>query len=479
MKRRVLISALVAYLILRWALLLHPGYVYDMNAYKRWALRAAQSGIAQIYNTSDMDYPPLYAWILYPLGKIAQAIDPAGAEAMQDAPHLVVLVKIPPLLFDFGLGWLLWRLGRHAVRRRARGAGGPDWEWILPASYLLNPGVLFDTAYWGQPDSIHSFFVLAAFLLLGVPEAFRRERPGAAGSMAAGPVAATSPASPAATTAPAAPAWPAWVALALGTLMKPLGAPFFPLLLVLSLWWRGLRSTLIGIGAAAATTLVVFLPFILSGQLGTVLRRVVGDVQLLPNTSSNAHNLWWIYGPWKPAATPVLGPITLTQIGLLVFGVLFVLLLRRVWLLHGRHVRPTGAQGGLLALGIALAFFHCSTHLHENHMFLAVPLSLALLPLAPPTTRAFRRLAVGLSLGFFLNLVTHDLVLPNRFPMTLGGPTGVTNPHLQRPFYGGELTLIWISTLLNVAIFGWFLWRTLGTGRRSWFELLGTGKPRP
>ena len=46
----------------------NPGYVSDMNAYKRWALRASQEGIAPVYATSDMDYPPLYAWILAPIG---------------------------------------------------------------------------------------------------------------------------------------------------------------------------------------------------------------------------------------------------------------------------------------------------------------------------------------------------------------------------------------------------------------------------
>ena len=372
-----------------------------------------------------------------------------------------MLVKLPPLLFDLALGWLLWRLGRYAARSRPK---GPPWGTILPALYLLHPAVLFDNAYWGQPDSIHSFFVLAAFLSLGVPEVFRRASPGVA------------PDATSATKPP--PAWPAWIWLALATLMKPLGAPFFPLLLVLSLWWRGLRATLVGIAAAAATTLVVFLPFILAGQLGAVLQRVVGDVQLMPNTSSNAHNLWWVYGGWKPADRPVLGPLTLTHVGLLLFGVVFVALIHRVWRLHGRHERPTAAQGLLLALGICLAFFHLSTHLHENHMFLAIPLALALLPFAPAGDRSLRWLAAGLSLGLLINLALHDLVVPNRFPFTLGGPSGVMNLHLKRPFYVTELAVIWIGTLLNVFLFAWFLWKTLRSGKGSWFEMLGAGRAK-
>lgn len=481
-KRPIWIAGIAAYLILRWALLFHPGYVADVNAYKRWALRAAQSGIAQIYQTSDMDYPPLYAWILYPLGKAAQAIDPEGSAAMRDARHLTFLVKLPPLLFDLALGWLLWRLGRHTARLRPK---GPPWGAILPAAYLLHPAVVFDTAYWGQPDSIHSVFVLAAFLALGMPEIFQRPAqegtpsriPRTDGPAAPGVTTATDRPSPAG--APKRPVvWPAWVLLSLATLMKPLGAPFFPLLLVLSLWWRGLRATLVGIAAAAATTLAVFFPFVLAGQLGAAIHRVVGDVQLMPNTSSNAHNLWWIYGAWKPAGRAVLGPLTLTHVGLLLFLLVFAALIHRIWRLHGHHERPTPAQGLLLALGISLAFFQLSTHLHENHMFLAIPLSLALLPLAPSGDRSLRWLAAGLGLGLLINLALHDLVLPRRFPFTLGGSSGVMNLHLKRPFFVAELVVIWIGTLLNVGLFAWYLWKTLRPGKRSWFEMLGAGSPR-
>jgi Gpi18-like mannosyltransferase len=444
MKRRIWLPMAAAYLLLRWVLVAHPGYVVDVNAYKRWALRAAENGIAQVYATSDMDYPPLYAWILYPLGKVAQAIDPEGAAAMRDARHLTVLVKLPPLIFDLAVAWLLWRLGRHRARERPK---EPRWDILLPAVYLLNPAVVFDTGYWGQPDSVHSFFVLAAFLLLGAPEAFWRR----------------------------VDAWPAWVCLTLGTLMKPLGAPFFPLLLLLSLWRRGARATLLGIGAAAATTAVVFLPFALAGELGSVLQRVAGDVQLMPNTSSNAHNLWWIYGAWKPANQPAIGPLTLTQIGLLLFALILAALLRRAWLGHRGQRGPTGAQGLLLALGIALAFFHLSTHLHENHMFLALPLAIALLPFAPPRDRALRWLVAGLSAGLFLNLITHDLALVRHPPFNLGGPTAVMNLHLKRPFHAGELALIWIGVALNALLFSWVLWRTLGPAGRSWFGMLGEG----
>ncbi len=436
MRRRIWIPLVLLLIVVRWALLVHPGYVADTNAYKRWALRAAQHGIGGIYETSDMDYPPLYAWILYPLGKAAQAIDPEGAEAMRDGQHLTVLVKLPPLLFDLALAWLLALLGRRVEASRSR--KGPPWRWILPGAYLFNPAVVFDTGYWGQPDCIHSFFVLAAFLSIATR--------GTGGSQTA---------------------WRAWVLLALATLMKPLGAPFFPLLLALSLWWHGRRATAIGIGAALAATVVVFLPFILTGRTGSVFQRVVGDVDLMAYTSVNAHNLWWALGAWKPADQPWLGPFTLTHLGLALFLGVYAAILHRV-LRAGREPNrrePEPRVSLLLALGVAFSFFMLSTHMHENHLFLALPFAIALLPFEAGRGRGFAWLAGLLTVGVLINLATHDPWLAQRAPLNLGGSTGVLNPHFRRPYAGVELTLIWIGTLLNLAVYAVFLFRLLRQDR--------------
>ena len=214
MKRRSwLVMLALGYALLRWVLLLHPGYVADMNAYKRWALRASQEGIAQVYATCDMDYPPLYAWILAPTGTVYGWIDPRANQVWTDpeassaaanSKIFNLLIKFPPLLFDLGIGWLLFRFGKHADanRRQARhgnGDGGPrerrrlPWSLILPAAYMLNPVVFMDVAYWGAPDSIHSFFVLAAFLTLGFPGLLRIRFPGRADKSNHRPLAPSAP----------------------------------------------------------------------------------------------------------------------------------------------------------------------------------------------------------------------------------------------------------------------------------------------
>ncbi len=432
-----LIWAIGAYLFLRSILAFLPGYAPDLGAYRRWAQHAARDGLTQVYQTTDIDYPPLYAYLLWPLGKLSDALSPEVL-AMK-GKSILRLMKLPPLLFDLALGILLYRFAR---RWEGEGRTGPPirlgsclvpWSLFLPALYLLNPAVLFDTGYWGEPDSVHSFFVLAAFLVLGAGRVNQS-------------------------------AWPAWVLLTLATLMKPLAAPYFPLLFALSYAWCGLVPTLAGMSAALATAALVVGPFVLANGPALMMERLVGDVGAMPFTSSNAHNLWWALGAWRNAETPWLGPLSSTQVG---FGLFAALLAAILWTGYRRHRREPGGlaapEAYAFALLLGLGFFVLATHMHENHMFLVLPLALPLLPFETDPRRPMLKLYGALSVGVLLNLVLHDLTIPNRWPFTLGGPSTVLNLHLMRPFHQAELWAIRFSVAWNLACFvlttGWVLRR--------------------
>ena len=412
---------LLGLLFLRWWLASLPGYVPDVNAYKRWALRAGLDGIHTIYDGEgrDFDYPPLYAYLLAPVARFYDLVVPGAARARADTGIFTILVKIPPLTFDVLLALLLSlavdRLGLWGAAGRHRFP-----PWLPGLLYMLHPAVLFDGGYWGQPDSVHTFFVFLATVLLIA------KRPG----------------------------W-AWTAATLGCLMKPPAAPFLPLLAVLTLLCCRVRGLIRGAVAASGTALLVFSPFLLTGRGTLLASRLLGDVGLMAYTSVNAHNLWWLLGPWKPAKEPAVLGLTPMQLGLGVFGLLYALLLLALLLERGEDRRPSA---WIAAAGaVAVTFFAFSTHMHENHLFSFIPFTVAL----AGRSKRWALIAAAAAITMLANMAFGDLYLAYRLFAHIGGASSYFHPDFKRnlsvfEFWlakanSGLLLLVWLATVLGTA----------------------------
>jgi hypothetical protein len=173
-----------------------------------------------------------------------------------------------------------------------------------------------------------------------------------------------------------------------------------------------------------------------------VLHRVLLDVEAMPYTSVNGHNLWWILGPWRDASQPFLGPLSAKAAGLLVAGLLALGLL---WRAQRTGVRPGLRPLVVLTTALTAGFFFFATHMHENHLFMAVPLSLAL----AGGSRRWAWLAALVSLAVLLNLALHDPNLVGSPPMTWGGPSPVRDEHLGMTFTWFRLVGTYAGTLLT------------------------------
>ncbi len=431
MKRGLWIGGLLAYLAVRMVLATHPTYLVDVQMYAHWGLKAATKGLPDVYRTSGMDYPPLYAYVLYPLGKIYLWLAPGGSWSVSESRLLTFLIKLPPLLFDLAIAWLL------AAMARRRGAGA-TWQRTLPALYLCNPAVVFSTGYWGHPDSMYCFLALAALVVFG---STRRSGGFAALSGAL---------------------------LMLALLTKPLAAPYIPLLAGLGLLWHGVRRTLLGIAAALGTGVLVCLPFILREGVVTFIGHTSDNLRVMPFTTCNAHNIWWLIAPWRPAAEVWGGPITFSHAGL-GFVLLFLAALAVLaWRTHRRRPGGLGAEQGIaLAAACAFGFFMLLTRLHENHMVPVVVFLTALLPW--PATRTERQALVALlaaaSLGSLLNMALHDPDLSILWPPAAPELTPVEIIMGGRIYFGPHGATRW-AAWLNVATFLAFtLWIFLPRGR--------------
>lgn len=393
----LLLGALALRLTIAYILFPSSGFETDISSYVAWALTMAREGPGGFYaNAGFVDYPPGYLLVLWPIGLVAQALGGTDPGAIATP-----LVKLPAMLADIGVGWLLYRLvlGWAWPSRRAEGMA-----LAAAALYVLNPVTWYDSALWGQTDSVG-----ALVLLMGVAALVRGNSEGAA---FLGVVAA---------------------------LVKPqFGVVLIPLVAVVLLrrhllrpgsgprhvpwgptWLRGWLAReqgwprLVTSGLAALVTFhVVALPFGLGiPEYLELMGRTAGGYEYL---TVNAFNPWalvglegntalaWAMPFWQPDTVPLFLGASAFLVGavLLVGGFLYGL--------ANMLVRDERRTIILAAIFLAMAFFVLPTRVHERYL---MPV-FALLPLLAVASRSWLVVLVGLSVATLINLhavLTYDL----------------------------------------------------------------------
>lgn len=337
-------------LLLRFLIMPHGGFPVDIGTFRAWATGLAENGPAAFYGAGFADYLPGYLYFLWVIGEIGQVVQ------LSDQAYLFAL-KMPAAICDIAASWVIFALARRM---------GSSWALALSVSYLFNPGIVFNSAYWGQADAVGAVFALWGVALLGA-------------------------ASPLLTA----------VLLTVAALIKPQSGPAaIPagLYLIRSLarpahgpprW-----DLILGAAVAAAAALVlVILPFGLSplGLIG-VMRVSLG---VYPYSSVVAFNFWGAtQGFWIGDGIRWLG------VPLYVYGTVAAVAALAVAAI-GALRRPT-LRGTILACSVALlATFVFPTRIHERYLLTAIPFFAA-------SAAADRRMVwvyATLSVVFALNLL--------------------------------------------------------------------------
>jgi hypothetical protein len=129
------------------------GFANDVASFRGWANDLFTNGLYGFYQRPGFhDYTPGYLYYLWVLGGLAHVF-----------PTLD-LVKIPAILSDLAIGWLIWSMILEL-------GGGRRAAILGAALYLFVPITWFDSVVWGQVDSVG-----IVFLLLSV-RALWRDRP--------------------------------------------------------------------------------------------------------------------------------------------------------------------------------------------------------------------------------------------------------------------------------------------------------------
>ncbi len=425
-------AVIVVGLIIRVLFVGNEGFKTDVGTYVAWASRLSEHGFTSFYSTVVFaDYPPGYFYILAALGHFWHlffaAHDPNGI-IFRD------LVKLPAILADLAVGTLI-----YAVVRRFAATG---LALCATALYLLNPATIYDSAAWGQVDSVAGFFALfAIYALLKSDDKFARSAAHAGWIVGA------------------------WLSFGYSLLIKPQAAVLLPLIVAFAFVNPSMRHARIkasAIGAAGALTLAVLLSepfhhgsaFAVMSWLFDVYR--FGASVYAYNTV-DAFNLWALRGQmWVPDSQHI---AALQQY---LWGILLVLaaLVLIVW----RYLQDRTPRALLEGCAVAtLAFFTLATRMHERYLFNGLLFTIVCLPFARRYLWAIVILTIVLcaNLAYSLDYLN---VVSNNVP-------GVD----QRNLWGTWTTLL---SLIAVGTFFWLGYCYLGTTEGSAVPVANARKPR-
>ena len=141
------------------------GFKVDLEAFRFWASDLAQNGPFGFYDRPFFhDYTPGYLYVLWLVGLVGQLLEPVGRVVALPSILSDDLIKLPSILADLGLAWLVWSMVQEL-------GGSRRAALIGAAIVIVNPITWFDSVVWGQVDAVGTIF-----LLLGVRELWR-DRP--------------------------------------------------------------------------------------------------------------------------------------------------------------------------------------------------------------------------------------------------------------------------------------------------------------
>ncbi|HYM52751.1 MAG TPA: hypothetical protein VEW45_04605, partial [Candidatus Dormibacteraeota bacterium] len=447
----VLIIAGVLLRVLVAVLLPFSGFRIDIGDFAAWAQRLADLGPGAFYETGYFsDYPPGFLYVLWLIGSIGQALQPlTGGIDISSG-----LVKIPGVLADAGVAWTLFAFSRRFLDGRLGSWSGERVGVVAVVVYLFNPGVIFNSAVWGQVDSVGTLVLLATlyWLARGWTEV-------------------------------------AAVGAIVAMLVKFQFAFVIPIVAIV-----GIKRHLIGrssdpdhdgrmdpvrvlssLAAGLGSLVLLIWPFGMAvwapgDPVHSLWHKFTDAANLYPGLTINAFNMWRnpfsglgdaiVWGcdaPNPPSCEGgagvafVLGsaPISWQLVGALLFGAVALLALWRV----ARRDDPVGILEASLLL--AVAFFALPTRVHERYLFPALALA------APLVVRSWRGMVLygALSVSLFTNIYwvyTADWSFVEGPPINpgIGGLPMVRDSFLASTIYTewGIYALSWLIVLVLGAL---------------------------
>ncbi|NRD79739.1 glycosyltransferase family 39 protein [Bacillus sp. BRMEA1] len=317
-KRIIFWSLLGTGFFLRLAVAPYAGGHMDLSLFENWASTAAK-GLSGFYTNGNSDYPPLYIYVLYLVGKIA------SITGMNN--YFNLLIKLPAILADTVTAYLIYKIGTRQL--------STEISLMLAIFYLFNPAIIINSTFWGQVDSFFTLLIVLAIYLLQEKKWM--------GSV---------------------------VMFTVAVLMKPQGIIFLPVLFFELLKLKSIKKILMAAAAALVTAIIIILPFSLNQDplwIFSLYSKTLGEY---PFASVNAFNFFSLIGAnyKQDSATWILFSYHR-------WGMIFIVLVTAFsWFIYlkGDNSKLTFVAALIQIAGV----FTFSSGMHERYLFPAAALSL-------------------------------------------------------------------------------------------------------
>jgi len=187
-QNKLLISLFLIGLLLRlfFSVQIYSG---DVNNHIGWAKDALSSGFTGIYGRSfekygvmTPTYPPIplffftfFYWLFTVVYSVALKLNlgikifPSGLIwFLEDQDIMPAFLKIPAILADLGIAYLVFLFFTKILGKNSK-----KWPIIGFSLVLFNPAFFYNSAFWGQIESVPLFFILTSFYCLFFKESWR------------------------------------------------------------------------------------------------------------------------------------------------------------------------------------------------------------------------------------------------------------------------------------------------------------------
>ncbi len=313
-------------------------FSYDIGLFHYWSWFASSDLFNMYAGTAPefLDYPPLYMYVLAPLGVLVKICDAAFGEGTVS----YFVLKTPSMIADMVTAWMLYRLAKKYLDKK--------WALFIGVFYVMNPAVWINSSGWAQVDSLFTMLILIELVCLIEKR------------------------------------W-AWsgIMFALMVLMKPHGIIFTPAIGLVLLFEiiknKKVKPMIISVGAGLATVIAISLPFYIRMGFKNptwLLKLYMGTIDQYNYASFNGFNLFAMLGKNLDSAEDVILGLTCAQWGGI--GILFSILLAIVFMIFATRKSSVIAKSApvLVSLILIVSVFTFAHKMHERYMFAAIMLAL-------------------------------------------------------------------------------------------------------